>query len=174
MSGPVALPMMTDLPPGYPPFFSRAELVRSARAERLGIPNVPTAQHEQNLRALAWQILYPLREAMGGPIQVTSGYRSAKLNAGTKGASATSQHKLGQAADIVTGGGFSNAAMFHYIRMYLPYDQLIWEMMTPDGNPEWVHVSYRTNKPRGIVLLARRQGDKTVYSNWYGTPRWNG
>lgn len=164
MSGLAASPMMTDLPPGYPPFFSRAELVRSARAERLGIPNVPTAQHEQNLRALAWQILYPLREAMGGPIQVTSGYRSAQLNAGTKGASATSQHKLGQAADIVTGGGFSNAAMFHYIRQYLPYDQLIWEFGSRQ-EPLWVHVSYRKN-PRGKVLVATGAPDRPEYKVW--------
>lgn len=154
--------MMTDLPPSYPPHFSRAELVRSARAERLGIPNVPTAQHEQNLRALAWQVLYPLREAMGGPIIVTSGYRSAKLNQGIRGASATSQHKLGQAADVVTGGGFSNAAMFHYIRQYLPYDQLIWEFGTRQ-EPAWVHVSYRKN-PRGKALLAKGTPDNPVYA----------
>ena len=162
MSGPAAV--ITDLPLGYPPHFSRAELIRSARAERLGIDNVPTAQHEANLRALAWQVLYPLREALGGPIQVTSGYRSAKLNAGTKGASATSQHKLGQAADLVNGGKFTNAAMFHYIRQYLPFDQLIYEYGTKQ-EPVWVHVSYRPN-PRGKILITTGTPEKPSYAPW--------
>jgi zinc D-Ala-D-Ala carboxypeptidase len=156
--------MMTDLPTGYPPQFSRAELIRSARAEALGIPNTPTAQHEQNLRALAWQILVPLRQAMSGPIQVTSGYRSKSLNKNVKGASATSQHMLGQAVDLVTGGTFSNAAMFHYIRMYLPYDQLIWEYGTKQ-EPLWVHVSYRPN-PRGKVLVTTGTPERPAYAPW--------
>lgn len=154
----------SNVPLGYPPAFQRAELIRSARAEALGIDNTPTAQHEANLRALAWTILWPLREALGGPIRITSGYRSAALNRKIQGSSATSQHMLGQAADIVSGGGFTNAAMFHYLRQSLPYDQLIWEYGTKK-EPAWVHVSYRPN-PRGIVMVTTGTPEKPSYGPW--------
>jgi len=157
---------VNNLPLGYPPKFQRAELIRSARAEALGIPNVPTPQHELNLRALAWAILWPLREGLGGPIRITSGYRSAKLNGKVKGSSATSQHMLGQAADVVSAGSFTNAAMFHYIRQYLPFDQLIWEYGTKQ-EPLWVHVSYRAN-PRGKVLVTTGTPEKPTYAPWRG------
>jgi len=157
---------VNNLPLGYPPKFQRAELIRSARAEALGIPNVPTPQHELNLRALAWTILWPLREAMGGPIRITSGYRSAKLNGKVKGSSVTSQHMLGQAADLVSGGSFRNATMFHYIRQYLPFDQLIWEYGTK-SEPLWVHVSYRAN-PRGKVLVTTGTPEQPSYAPWRG------
>jgi hypothetical protein len=155
-----------SLPLGYPPAFQRVELIRSARAEALGIPNIPTAQHEANLRALAWKILWPLREAMGGPIRVTSGYRSAAINRKIKGSSATSQHMLGQAADLVSGGPFRNATMFHYIRQYLPFDQLIWEYGSQQ-DPAWVHVSYRPN-PRGKILVTTGTPEKPSYAPWRG------
>ncbi len=155
---------VNNLPLGYPPKFQRAELIRSARAEALGIPNVPTPQHELNLRALAWTILWPLREGLGGPIRITSGYRSAKLNGKVKGASATSQHMLGQAADVVSAGSFTNAAMFHYIRQYLPFDQLILEFPDANGEPQWVHVSYSTKRQRGNVLIATKVGNKVKYA----------
>jgi hypothetical protein len=155
---------VSNIPIGYPPKFPRADFLKSARAVQLGIANVPTPQHELNLRELAWTILQPLRDAMGGPILVTSGYRSPELNAKTKGSSPTSQHSLGQAADIVTGGTFTNAAMFHYIRQNLPFDQMIWEY----GNkkePKWVHVSYRPN-PRGKILVTTGTPDKPSYAPW--------
>lgn len=155
---------MSKVPLGYPPKFPREEFLKSKRAETLGIKNIPTPQHELNLRELAWTILAPLREAMGGPITVTSGYRSPELNAKTKGSSATSQHSLGQAADIVSAGGFTNAAMFHYIRQNLPFDQMIWEY-GDSKNPAWVHVSYRAN-PRGKILVTTGTPDKPSYAPW--------
>jgi hypothetical protein len=155
---------MHKVPTGYPPAFQRAELIRSARAESLGIDNTPTLEHEANLKALAWMVLWPLREALNGPIRITSGYRSASVNRTIKGSSATSQHMLGQAADIVSAGGFTNAAMFHYIRQTLPYDQLIWEYGTKH-EPLWVHVSYRPN-PRGTILITTGTPAKPSYAPW--------
>jgi zinc D-Ala-D-Ala carboxypeptidase len=152
---------MTDFPKHFP----LAELLKSDRATRLGIPNEPTLAAKGNLAALAWNVLQPLREAMGGPIKVTSGYRSPLLNSKTPGSSTTSQHSLGEAVDIVSLGGFTNAAMFEYIRKNLPFDQLIWEF-GDRKNPQWVHVSWRSHKRRGMILRATKQGDKTVYTPW--------
>ena len=82
-------------------YFTLKELTKSNEAKRNKINNVPTKQEEQNLVALVENILDPLREAYGKPIIVTSGYRCERLNKLVKG-SKTSQHRLGQAADIRT------------------------------------------------------------------------
>ncbi len=159
--------MTLHTPDGWPPHFPRAEFLRSARAERLGIPNVPTPAHEANLRALAWHVLHPLRQAMGGPITISSGYRSPALNAATPGSSATSQHSLGQAADLVPADGatFSTAAMFHWLRMNAPFDQLIWEYGTRTA-PAWVHVSFRLTGRRGMVLRTTGTPQRPSYAPW--------
>ena len=150
---------MSDFPKNFP----LAELTRSERATREGIPNDPTPLHKANLSALAWRILQPLRDWYGKPIKVTSGYRSPALNTATPGSSATSQHSAGEAADIVASDG-DNAALFHYIRKNLPFDQLIWEYGTKQ-EPLWVHVSYRAN-PRGKVLVTTGTPDKPTYAPW--------
>ncbi len=154
-------------PAGFPPAFSRAELLRSDRAIRLGIANDPTPAHEANLRALAWHVLQPLRTALGGPIKVTSGYRSPLLNSKTPGASKTSQHSLGQAADLVPGPGatFTTRAIFDYIRAHLPFDQMIWEFGTAKA-PQWVHVSFTLERRRGQILTASKGPNGTVYAPW--------
>jgi zinc D-Ala-D-Ala carboxypeptidase len=151
---------------GFPPNFSLAELTRSERAIREGIPNVPTSLHEQALSGVAWAILQPLRDHFGVPIKVTSGYRSPKLNAATPGSSVTSQHSKGEAVDIVGTNGVSNADLFHRIRLALPFDQLILEFPDDKGEPQWVHVSYSATKRRGIILRAIKRHGKTVYEKW--------
>lgn len=155
------------VPDGWPKHFPRAEFLRSARAARLGIANDPTPEHEHNLRALAWHVLQPLRTALGGPIAISSGYRSPKLNANTPGSSATSQHSLGQAADLVPGPGapFTAAAIFHYIRANLPFDQMIWEYGTAKV-PDWVHVSFTLDRRRGMVLRTTGTPKNPTYAPW--------
>ena len=68
------------------------------------IDNFPAWQHVQNLQELTEKLLDPLREAYGKPINVTSGFRSKKLNEALKG-SKTSAHLLGYAADLVPADG---------------------------------------------------------------------
>lgn len=154
-------------PGGWPPNFSRAELLRSERATNLGVPNEPTPEHEADLRAIAWHVLQPLRVGLGGPIKVTSGYRSPALNAATPGSSKTSQHSLGQAADLVPGLGatFSTRAIFDYIRANLPFDQLIWEYGTAKV-PQWVHVSFRADHRREQILRTTGTPQKPTYAPW--------
>lgn len=152
------------------PNFTLAELTRSERAMRDGIPNVPTPEHVANLTALAVHILQPLRDHFGEPIPVTSGYRSKELNLKTPGASQTSQHSTGQAADLdmkrAPKSRLTNAALFHYIRQNLPFDQLIFEFGTKT-EPSWVHVSYAP-EPRGIVLRCTGTPKAPKYAPWKG------
>lgn len=153
----------------FPPEFSLTELVRSDRATKLGIANTPTPEHERNLSLLVREILMPLRQHFGVAIPISSGYRSPKLNAATPGASVTSQHSLGLAVDIdmkrSPKGTITNAAIFHYIRANLPFDQLIYEMGDAK-EPAWVHVSWREKARRGSVLRATKKGAATLYAPW--------
>lgn len=147
-------------------YFTIAELCKSARAQELKIDNTPTPGIRQNLERLVANILDPLREAWGGPIDTSSGYRCPKLNAVTPKASKTSQHVTCQAADIrifkrdangqyildKKGNGIvdvaANRRLFQKIQeMGLPFDQLIDE-----SNFSWVHVSYDPNRMRRQIL----------------------
>lgn len=132
-------------------FFTIEELTKSTTARRLGIPNNPQPEEQDNLIALVNNILDPLRRAYGKPIIVTSGYRSEKLNKAVGGAK-TSQHCSGQAADIRTieDTKSQNKKLFDLIiKLKLPFDQLINEY-----DYDWVHVSY-SNKNRRQILNVR-------------------
>lgn len=129
--------------------FTLEELLRSATASRLSIPNTPSVSVTHNLILLCNHILQPLRNAYGKPIIVTSGYRSPELNKAIGGAK-NSQHMRGQAADIKGSGGAipqENRRLFDLIqKLNLPFDQLIDEK-----NFSWIHVSF-SDTPRHQVL----------------------
>lgn len=125
-------------------YFTIKELSKSSTATAKGIDNTPTPEAVTNLHALVDNILDPLREALGKPLYVNSGYRSLALNKAVGGA-ATSQHVTGQAVDITASPKSDNGKLFKLIEsLNLPYDQLIWEK----GNnqyPDWIHISYVDN-----------------------------
>jgi D-alanyl-D-alanine dipeptidase len=113
---------------------------------------------------IANNIFQPLRDGIGKPIRISSGYRSEKLNKAV-GGSKTSQHNKGQALDLVATTGFTNKDIFDYIKKHLEFDQMIWEFGT-DKNPDWVHVSYNKGKNRKQVLKAIKKDGKTLYINY--------
>jgi hypothetical protein len=143
-----------------------AEVTRSETAKRKGISNMPTPEHLENFKNLAINIFEPIRKHFGKPIHISSGYRSKQLNTAI-GGSLTSQHCSGEAIDIDMDGsanGITNKQVFDYIKQHLNFDQLIWEFGT-SANPDWVHVSYKTNgKQRKQILKAVKQGGKTSYT----------
>ena len=127
--------------------FTMGELCASSTADARGIKNTPPLQEAGNLKALADNVLDPLREWYGKPVYVNSGYRSPVLNRLVGGA-ANSQHLKGEAADITAGSKEENRKLFDYIKSHLPFDQLIDEK-----DFSWVHVSYkRTGNNRKQVL----------------------
>ena len=143
-----------------------SECIKSATAKRLGLENNPTAEHLDNLVAIAQNVFQPLREHFGVPIAVTSGYRSKELNKAIKG-SKHSQHCKGQALDLDAHvfQRITNKLIYEYIKDNLEFDQLIWEFGT-DEEPDWVHVSFRKDGGnRKATLRARRQGGKTTYEH---------
>ena len=92
------------------------------------------------MKLLAEKVFEPLRKWYGKLIQVTSFFRSAKINkavGGVQKGNSVSQHTTGQAADINTVS--DNKKLFDYIKDNLIFDQLIWEYGN-DSAPDWVHV----------------------------------
>lgn len=110
------------------------------------------------MEALCRLVLEPIRAHFGRPIRINSGYRSRTLNAAV-GGSNTSQHSLGQAADIEVDG-VDNRTLAKWIERNLQFDQLILEgAKRGDPNAGWVHVSYGP-RHRKSVLTASFPGPK--------------
>ena len=60
--------------------FTLRELTESTTATRLGIDNSPDAQQISNLAELCENVLQPIRDRIGKPIRVTSGFRNIETN----------------------------------------------------------------------------------------------
>ena len=142
---------------------SYKEGVRSNTATRRGIDNTPNAEQLENMELVAEEVFEPLRAYVGGPIKINSFFRCPELNKAI-GGSSKSQHCKGQAMDIDdTFGRMTNAEMYHWIKDYLDFDQMIWEF-GDDDNPDWVHVSYVSpEENRNRCLKAYREAGKTKY-----------
>lgn len=126
--------------------FTLKELSHSDTAMARGIDNYPTSEAISNLTKLVDNVLDPLREKYGKPIRVSSGYRCPALNRSVNGAT-SSQHRLGEAADITVGSKEGNRELYEIIRKELPFDQLIDEK-----GFSWVHVSFRKGANRKQTL----------------------
>lgn len=144
--------------------FTMAEFIKSDTATKLGIDNTPQGEHLEAAKHLFENVVQKVRDHFG-PTVLNSGYRCPELNEAVRG-SKTSQHCLGQAADIECPGT-PNADLANWIVDNLDFDQVILEFYTP-GQPSsgWVHVSYKTDGTnRKSILTATRINGKTVYSN---------
>lgn len=129
--------------------FTLAELLYSETAIRLGYQEqfTPDITIVRNMELLAVNILQPLRDAIKSPIHISSGYRCERVNNRT-GGKPTSQHLLGQAADI-QNYELGNEYIFKKIQeLHLPFDQLINEY-----NFSWVHVSFGPRHRRQIIVI---------------------
>ena len=138
------------------------ELIRSETAKRLGISNMPTPDHIENLKAICEYIFEPIRAEFRVPIYISSGYRSKDLNKAING-SATSQHCKGEALDLDVDGhshDITNKQIFDFIVAKLPFDQVINEF-----NYAWIHVSYKKNGPqrKQILRAVKNNSGGTIY-----------
>ena len=149
------------------PHFALSEFTKSATARSHGIKNEPGPEQVENLQALCVHTLEPLREALGLPIIITSGYRTKQLNDKLAHSSERSQHMLGQAADFwVQGSKFKvqgeeapsrRELLIRAFRLIIldesiDYDQLILY-------PSFIHVSYVSReRNRRTILLGMRNG----------------
>ena len=142
--------------------FSLNELTKSQTAERKGIDNTPSTEHQENLKSLCTSILQPVRDHFSRVVSVSSGYRSPELCIAI-GSKTTSQHAKGQAADFEIYG-LSNKELSDWINENLDYDQLIIEYWKEeDPNSGWVHCSFNDQGNRKQYLRAYKENGSTKY-----------
>lgn len=129
--------------------FTFQEFERSDTAARRKIDNRMPELVEAHVVELVDILLDPLREAWGGPLVVTSGYRCPALNEAV-GGSATSAHTAGWAADLVPASddprgvqGLVDFVVEWLTATSLPFDQLIDER---SGRSRWLHIGIRNLK----------------------------
>lgn len=130
-------------------YFSLYEFLNSATAKRLGIDNTPTFEVVDNLNKLA-DYLDVIREKVGKPILISSGFRCHVLNKAVGGVS-NSQHQKGLAADLICG---DMESLEKVLRETGGFDQLIKEHRK-GSKSFWYHVSVtpRNGKPRQQIIM---------------------
>lgn len=121
-------------------YFTPAELMKT----NVGLKNYPTEwQHLKNIERLA-RYLDSIRERLGSPIRVNSGYRTISVNNAVKGAK-NSYHTLGLAADICAADGAesTNRRLLQLLLESNSYDQLIsyhTHKASPASRIRFIHI----------------------------------
>lgn len=121
-------------------YFKIEEFTCSLTAQREGIENVPTGGDRQRIRRLVTDVLDPLRERWGGPIIVSSGYRSHALNERVGGAAA-SYHLTGCAADVYPQNGLA-AELFRLVKEMYADRELRLSECYHDVPRGFIHIAY--------------------------------
>ena len=130
--------------------FTLNELIDSPSAVKAGIDNTPDASVQDNLRRLCHS-LEAIRELVGAPLIISSGYRCPALNTLIGGAN-SSAHVRGLAADFTVVGLSPRQTVELIDDSGLVFDQLILEF------DRWVHLGLSEARPRRQVLTLNKGG----------------
>jgi hypothetical protein len=125
--------------------FTIHELTRSAAAVSRGISNDPPPELLANGERLRL-LLQEVRDLLGVPVDVSSGYRSPAVNK-LVGGEPKSAHLQFLAADIRPRGMGLLEAFKRIVESKIQFDQVILE-------PNWIHIALP--KPRLQALVAKR------------------
>lgn len=135
-------------------YFTIGELTKSSTAKQLGIKNIPGEEEKRNLEELI-SLLDVIRETYGSPIRVNSGFRCEKLNK-VVGGSKTSQHRFGQAADIVP---FDRdvKGLFNHILSLINTEKIVVGQLIDEYDYSWVHISLPTERLHNQILHIKKK-----------------
>lgn len=148
-------------------YFTLNELCCSGSYPRLvEVPKEGSTEYN-NIMNLIQNLLNPIREKLGKPVMVTSGYRPPKLNKAVNGA-ANSNHLTGCAADIHTGNNSTDNIVIieSLLNLGINYDECIAEGAVFNKYGElvsckWVHVALRSENNRKKLIYT------TNFKNYY-------
>ena len=134
-------------------YFTLEEMTASQTASRKRIDNKPSPEVIENLKDTCVQA-DRVRELLGFPMLVSSGYRSLKLNSAI-GGSKTSSHVQGYAMDFICPGFGTPREVFDFLKKSMrdksiKFDQLLLEFENSPG--AWVHLGFGPEM-RGEVLV---------------------
>ncbi len=113
--------------------FTLAEMVVTSHKR---LQDTPTLEVVQNLQKLCVLVLQPLRDSLGAPVYINSGYRSKRLNARVGGV-LNSRHLQGKAADIHCDNLDYAKVLFDILKQNPNVDKVLIERK---GRSTWVHV----------------------------------
>jgi zinc D-Ala-D-Ala carboxypeptidase len=138
--------------------FSLDEMLISGAAYRYKYHEqfTPSENVIQNLKELCESILQPLRDDLGVPIHVSSGYRCKRVNDKIGGVK-SSQHVKGQAADIQVSGISTIDVCKKVLDLGIDFDQMIEEYGS------WVHISFNARNNRKQVLQKAKGTGYRIY-----------
>ncbi len=125
--------------------FKMSELIHSDTAIKNNINNMPDINSLDCMLDLIVHCLQPIRDKIGKPVIISSGFRNSQVNK-LVGGVATSQHCKGQAVDFTIPGETISGIIFKIQTMGIEFDQLINEY------DKWVHISFVKGKNRKQVL----------------------
>lgn len=134
--------------------FLLSEFTASKTARKYNIDNTPTVTEVKRIQQLVIHCLQPLRDAFGVPVKINSGFRSEAVNSHPEvGGVPTSQHLIGEAADIRVESDELGMKMFRWLQNNVEFDQLIRERLSKNSPVWWIHISYRAmGKNRNEVI----------------------
>ena len=148
----------------FTPHFELREFVASQTARDHGLDNTPPTEAVENLRALCVHTLEPLRETLGLPIIITSGYRTKELNRLLVQHSNKSQHMNGEAADFYVGwnGPKENAPsrrelLIKAFRQIITDDSIVFDQCIIYSS--FIHVSHVRSSHNNRSKLTRGFGN---------------
>ena len=134
--------------------FTLAELTITDHRE---FDNTPDEKSLENLKRLAVFLEQVKTLLNGRAVMITSGYRSAPVNAAV-GSKERSQHRVGCAADFRVPGMTPDEVVRRIVASDLKYDQVLKEFDT------WTHLSIPTFPdllPRKMALIIDKTGTRT-------------
>ena len=127
--------------------FTLSELCDSQTAARHGIDNTPDAATIERLKQTCYGLEEVRKELGEKPILISSGFRSAALNAAV-GGSQGSQHLLGQAVDFTCPSfGTPREIVQRLVDSAIQFDQCILEF------DRWVHISFSGRNRRTALVI---------------------
>lgn len=130
--------------------FTMSELLKSEVAEKYNISNIPDKQSLDNMLILICECLQPLREFIGKPMIISSGYRSPRLNGHPLiNGAPNSQHVTGQAVDFTIKGMTPRKIIEKIDASGVEFDQCINE------KDIWIHLSYNKGNNRRQIMYIK-------------------
>lgn len=146
--------------------FTRADLVRSATALRLGIAEQfePPGFVIRAARRFAQKVLQPVANYSNLDIRITSWWRAARTNAAIPGSVSDSRHLKAEAVDWTAykmGMRVNGLLAQAVIKSGVPFTKMILEYGSL-ANPQYIHLAYTPGDNRQIVLRKTSAGYSTL------------
>lgn len=123
---------------------------RTAELANIGVRNViPTFEIRDAVLALVTKLLQPIRDTLGKPMVIGSGYRCPELNKIVGGAK-NSQHMKGEASDISLG---NMTEVYRFGRLVKTTPNLFKEVDQMILYDTFVHLSHKRLGPQRNMIL---------------------